>query len=326
MSERKDIIDGSEVSPVTRSGLIYTCKCGWIDLGHANPYSGDPTQGARNLWRNIKDETGSRSPNDLWHKVTLKMSMTKAGVEFKVEQDFAVRRGLENPAKESVALAIFRSMSVDFEKLQGSGQFAWKSDSSFSAEDLMSNLIGFYRAVRPGGTQFIKQCDPVSKDAAVDVWDTYRGVGRHKVREFRPMLFPCRECTGDDHRLAKGLGTVPLFLNDIRPAEYGTNYRLWKEDDPQLTDTPAAAAPPVGATKKAPPVKAGQSLSMIAGDLYGSVELWPLLWDQNKAMIPNPNRIKPGMVLQYKELSEFTPAQIADAKKRSPTWKDYPHP
>jgi hypothetical protein len=65
---------------------------------------------------------------------------------------------------------------------------------------------------------------------------------------------------------------------------------------------------------------------MIAGDLYHDVELWPLLWDQNKALIPNPNRIKPGMVLQYKELSEFTPAQIADAKRRSPTWKDYPHP
>jgi len=71
-------------------------------------------------------------------------------------------------------------------------------------------------------------------------------------------------------------------------------------------------------------VQGGQSLSSIARDLYKSPELWPLLWDSNKPKVPNPNKVKPGMVLQYKELSEFNPTQIADARRRSPTWKNYP--
>jgi hypothetical protein len=35
MSERKDIIDG-KLAKGRKYGLIYTKKCGWIDLGHAN--------------------------------------------------------------------------------------------------------------------------------------------------------------------------------------------------------------------------------------------------------------------------------------------------
>jgi hypothetical protein len=36
MTNRSDIIDGSGAIG-RKYGLIYTKKCGWIDLGHANP-------------------------------------------------------------------------------------------------------------------------------------------------------------------------------------------------------------------------------------------------------------------------------------------------
>ncbi len=38
MTSRMDIIDGAQASG-RKYGLIYTKKCGWIDLGHANPES-----------------------------------------------------------------------------------------------------------------------------------------------------------------------------------------------------------------------------------------------------------------------------------------------
>lgn len=91
---------------------------------------------------------------------------------------------------------------------------------------------------------------------------------------------------------------------------------------------PEPSGPPGGVAPsgKTRTVKAGESLSLIAKDAYKSVELWPLLWDQNRVAVPNPNRVKVGQVLNCKDLSEFTTAQITDAKRRSPTWKNYPHP
>jgi hypothetical protein len=38
MSKREDILDGTEILNLMKKyGLIYTCNCGWIDLGHLNP-------------------------------------------------------------------------------------------------------------------------------------------------------------------------------------------------------------------------------------------------------------------------------------------------
>jgi hypothetical protein len=63
--------------------------------------------------------------------------------------DFAVRTGLSRAELESVGLAILLHVSQSFERAQ-----AWipdrLSDSGFSAEDLVSNVIGYYRAVRAG--------------------------------------------------------------------------------------------------------------------------------------------------------------------------------
>jgi hypothetical protein len=61
MSERKDIIDG-KLAKGRKYGLIYTKKCGWIDLGHANPAGG-----ASVLWANMINEKS----NDILSLVTI---------------------------------------------------------------------------------------------------------------------------------------------------------------------------------------------------------------------------------------------------------------
>lgn len=86
--------------------------------------------------------------------------------------------------------------------------------------------------------------------------------------------------------------------------------------------TPSPATPlPLTVT-----IQAGESLSAISKKLYNTFEYWPLLWDLNPQAVRNgnPNRTIAGAVLQYKQLSDYTPAQLADAKKRFPTWKNYP--
>lgn len=102
--------------------------------------------------------------------------------------------------------------------------------------------------------------------------------------------------------------------------------------EPQVLDTVAvppkdkpkpAPAPPL-AVPKTRRVASGEYLSLIAGKIYQNVELWPLLWDLNKSEYPNPNRVPVGAVLKYKDIHEFSQAEISDAKRRSPTWKNYP--
>jgi LysM repeat protein len=322
MSSRNDIIGGSEINYGTTSGLVYTCKCGWLDLGHAWFHSSRPNQSAANLWKQVKSEEGEKTPNNLWFKVTYEQLMSKFGASRGTSIEFAVKLGISKVEQEQVALGIFMMVSLAFEKVQGEAQYAWYSDSSFSAEDLVSNLVGFYRAVRPGHA-YIKMCEPVSKEAALKIWDGYGAVGRsiYKVREFRPLFFPCSECPNgvDSFRM----GRLPDFLNTIIPAPLGSKYRIWDLDDPELSTVPGTPAAPLGHTL---PLKPGDTLSGIAKSEYGTFDLWPLVWDQNPSVTVggNPNKLKSTGTVVLAPLSSFSAVKIADAKKRAPTWRNYP--
>lgn len=59
-----------------------------------------------------------------------------------------------------------------------------------------------------------------------------------------------------------------------------------------------AAAAPAPAGKRTYTVKAGDSLSKIAKELYGDATKWKQIYEANKDVIgPNPDLIKPGQVL-----------------------------
>ncbi|MCF6202714.1 MAG: hypothetical protein L3J59_03460 [Methylococcaceae bacterium] len=90
---------------------------------------------------------------------------------------------------KSIAFSIFMDVSREFESLQNNWFFGRFLNSGYSAEDLVSNLIGFYRAVDPN-TDYIQLCEPVSKETALYIWDTYGSVGENKNREFAPYLYP----------------------------------------------------------------------------------------------------------------------------------------
>lgn len=266
MAKRDDIIEWSEAN-TNLGGLIYTKKCGWIDLGHAQP------SGARRLYDKVcanthkastekrlkerlfmEDFNSASSAGELivrdvqnklplptinkssspslqnkldkiknqfggkYYLVQYKQQMKKTIFKIRGTKSFyglfAIKKDLNDMQKKAVALAIFMKVSLGFESMQQRFEFA--TDSGFSAEDLVSNLLGFYRAINQG-INYIPLCEPVSKEEALYVWDTYGAVGSNKNYGFCPYLFP----TSKDDKLTPHLGFLPYFLNEIKPAIEG---------------------------------------------------------------------------------------------------------
>jgi LysM repeat protein len=312
MSEFKDIIDGTRPDVDTvRSGLVYTCNCGWLDLGHARP---DNVGG---LWKIIKDENGEGRVSGRWYRVSFKESMSKWGLSAGESESFAVRRGLSTTDKESVALAIVLRVSFRFENMQSSWPWRLKTDSGFSAEDLVSNLVGFYRAVRPG-IPYVTRCLPVSKAAAEGVWKKYGAVGTLKNQSPQPFLFPCADC-GPGIR-GPMCASLPHFLSGIVPAQEGERYRPWKDE--LIWDDPDPPLLNVGVPPEHYVVQPGDSLSKIAVRKYGDMFLWPLIFQRNlDAIGANPNLIRPGQRLLLPDLAGFKAVELDEARRRGRNWR-----
>jgi hypothetical protein len=226
MTTRADIIGADDVytstGTVRKYGLIYTSECGWIDLGHANS-DGKTYECARSLWQQITRQTTytsclrDRTPARIKYGQTMK----RRGISIGETREYDVDRELDSAEEQkSIALSIFLDVSVAFESLQSNWFFRHVSDSGYSVEDLVSNLVGFYRAVNPG-VDYISICKPVPKAHALAIWDEFGAVGSRKNKTTSPVLFPnpLVEC---------GLvrtGRLPHMLDTIKPATIGKKFR-----------------------------------------------------------------------------------------------------
>lgn len=212
--------------------LVYTCNCGWVDTGHANPQKTNRAYiGASSLWEQIISETGrsSRWPDANGFRVGYRQDMVKYKISIGETGFYLVNHGLTTAQKESVALAIFMGISTRFEDLQASWPYNWAMDSGFSEEDLVSDLIGFYKAVRPA-TDYMSLCGPVSKAASHAVWKKFGAVGANKNRTFKPIFHACAECTKAP--------SFPKELQAITPAKYGGLFRDWLQLDDWIDGIP----------------------------------------------------------------------------------------
>ncbi|HEY0060372.1 MAG TPA: hypothetical protein VGB56_14640 [Flavisolibacter sp.] len=217
MSTRNDIIDGTKAG--SRSGLVYTCHGGWIDLGHARADNAKD-----NLWEPLLRESGSRSKDGKGFRMRFSESHSRYGFTESFAKEYYIRYGLPKSEKESIALSIFMEVSYGFESMQNRFYYSPFTDSGFSAEDLVSDLIGFYRAVRPG-PDYVTPLRPVSKAAAQKIWDEHGAVGKQKNFSFDPFLYPCSECSNSPSRPISG--QLPELLTSIKPATRGASFREW---------------------------------------------------------------------------------------------------
>lgn len=204
MSKRSEIIDGRRAS-TERYGIVYTEVLGWIDLGHA--------QGTdiKNLLTNIS--RGELSKKE-YYDITYSQGMTSPGSVFRTGKftTWRIKRGRPHWEKISIALAMMMSVARDFEDFQNSFPNNIITDSGFSGEDLVSDLLGFYRATSvPDAFQMLR---PVSKEEAIKRWDFYGNIGAFKVKNFTPLLFP------DPERFPNARprnGILPPFMKSVVP-------------------------------------------------------------------------------------------------------------
>ncbi|MFE8103657.1 hypothetical protein RBA71_19540 [Brenneria goodwinii] len=209
MSKRNEIIDGS-LAANARGGLIYTEVLGWVDLGHAR---GDDI---RILMKKI--DAGEAMSADRYD-VTYVQSMVSPYQIIRVGKfiRWRIQKGRPYHERKSIALAMMMTMARRFEVFQGSFPNNTVTDSGFSGEDLVSDLLGFYRVMSIQNP--FSMLRPVSKEEALKRWDYYGKIGSWKNETFRPLLFP------DPERFPNArpcLGQLPNFMQTIQP------YQDWK--------------------------------------------------------------------------------------------------
>jgi hypothetical protein len=213
VSKREDILDGRiQGNWMKNYGLMYTCNAGWLDLGHLNPNNPRQEIGAANLWHTIKNDgaklsrclvqtrRGIRSTDN--GNCSDKFSDGSAGFQVYYRQDhggipgkpgregrYLVKKGLNVEQKKRVALSILMEMTMKFENLQKVAGWLRITDSGYSQEDLVSNLIGFYIATgEVNRMTAISACHPVSDQTAKRIWDEEGSVGSNKNKKWKPLL------------------------------------------------------------------------------------------------------------------------------------------
>jgi LysM repeat protein len=125
-------------------------------------------------------------------------------------------------------------------------------------------------------------------------------------------------------RILSGVATLMVYSNgfvvkldgNMTVPELDAKFKAFQQSRP-----PGSRA---GAQGNVVVVVSGDTLSGLSAKYYGTVEYWPLLWDVNRHVVGAiPNRISPGMRLSVPPLSSFTQAQLADARRRFSTWRNY---
>ncbi len=204
MSKRSEIIDGAQ-APYGNRGIVYTEVLGWVDLGHA--------QGSdiRELLRLIAQ---GESSGKEFYDVRYAQGMTGLRGQLRSGKvmTWRILRGRPHWEQKSIALAMMMTMARKFEAFQGSFPNNLVTDSGFSGEDLVSDLLGFYRVVSIQNP--FPQLLPVSKDEALKRWDYYGKIGSWKNETFQPLLFPDPE-KFPHSRPRKGM--LPPFMRTVVP-------------------------------------------------------------------------------------------------------------
>jgi len=179
-----DLLGLGRFSQIRGGDLAYSCNCGWLDLGHMSP------RGARKLWQDVNSGSGQQSltKQGFYVRYSQEAGIKPLGIPIMkgVYAEYFVKYNLSLSEKEYVALSIFKEISEAFESSQDGIQDAIMH-SSFSEEDLVSNLIGFYMAVKGYSRADVnKWCD--IKDVEFSEWIWKKTNGLKKNRAWTPVF------------------------------------------------------------------------------------------------------------------------------------------
>ena len=185
----------------------YSCNCGWIDWSHVNQIVV-----ARSIINALETASLSTLNPDLWGievniyvsdsnriPVVPEISLALFSRTVIIPPSLLEQRGVE-------ALAVSIYMDAEFEYESRQGYFSLVSGSSFSEEDLVSDLLGFYLAkigyseVSQAAKSEIRSiCGRFSKNGSGDVFRyTYEEgeVLATSYKQWTPRLLPLLDCSG----------------------------------------------------------------------------------------------------------------------------------
>lgn len=197
---------------------LLTRDLGFIDAGHA-----DPTN-ARGVLKDITEGTRGCAPDD-WFLVRvsqenwLKGPLRAFGAG--VYQWYLVRGQLTPQQVLEVGLPIFMRLSVGFEYFQFTLPARLGTSSGFSSEDLVSDLVGFYRAAFPCDPDPILLASPQPAALALKTWNAMN-VGKAKNFNVLPIVYRSDGCGN----ITWVPAPLPHYLRRIRPAELGGLFKV----------------------------------------------------------------------------------------------------
>jgi RHS repeat-associated protein len=182
-----DPVGLSHREDIASNRLDYTCRCGWVDWSHVAP-DGVKVPTLRNMWRSIKSNSGEEESYS--KKGYLVMYGQNFDYPYGLGSDgitgsYFVRYNLNRDEQILVTLSIVKEVSERFEKLQQSHVYGLFSDSGFSQEDLVSDLLGANMAILDvyDPETIRKWCRDVPNFIAEDIWDKTGGLKQIKTWE-----------------------------------------------------------------------------------------------------------------------------------------------
>jgi hypothetical protein len=234
-----DLYGLSSREDIDREWLDYSCHCGWIDWTHATPGAVNRTKEGFLLWDytiGVPSNKGSAPSNTTkGFLVTYGQTMYPDFAPWfrgGIVGEYFVKYNLLSHEQKAVALGIFKEVSEGFER-DAQGLIS----SSFSVEDLPSNLIAFYMAVKGYSRPRIEnECGVVSNCLAKQVWDRAFGrdgdIGDCKNEQWTPVnfnestcLLPYQTC------VCPKTMQWPSVLDDIKEVPKGELWRYWGPQD-----------------------------------------------------------------------------------------------
>lgn len=219
----------------------YTCNCGWIDWKHAGELWNNHTDNY-NLVFDIRDKLSRAKAGD---KLSFRMGARSGKEQFSnAKIHIVLKEGFET-SKDETALGIYLQLSNYYEDQQGSllqSGYVWiagKTQSSYSEEDLVSNLLAFYQQYNPDYTKdkIRELCGAFQGDQKDDSSGTmkmlryYESEGGWETRTsaFSPRLNPIKPSPKDAPTCVDTIcppnSSFPKEFQIFSPKEKGTTWR-----------------------------------------------------------------------------------------------------
>jgi hypothetical protein len=191
----------------------FSCRCGWIDWGHAGPRTARAIKDR--ILANIIDDCGSPE-----YKV---IETGKASVLPPMGGLAVVRKDLTLQERQRAALGIFMSLEEEVEDAQLAIEriTLGLTKSGYSLEDLPSDLIGFYVAWMTAegisgddlkkrvGLEREPPCYVLNQRDSLEIFEAFEesGLLHEKNRQWAPLEIP-GGCFGVQGEIAEKCGDV----------------------------------------------------------------------------------------------------------------------